>query len=39
MIEWFEGQNRSAEFWVAAWLAVIVLIGLLAGFYGSHLNR
>lgn len=36
MIEWLESQEWSAELWMAVWLTLIVLVGLLAGFYGSH---
>jgi hypothetical protein len=39
MIEWLESQAWGAELWVAVWCAAVVLVGLLAGFYGTHLKR
>jgi hypothetical protein len=39
MIEWLQSQDWNPEFWAGVWFAVIVLLGLAAGFYGSHLGR
>jgi hypothetical protein len=39
MIEWLQNQDWNAELWTVVWFAVVVLLGLVAGFYGSHLKR
>lgn len=39
MNEWISGQEWSEEFWVAAWIAIVVLVSLVYWGYGNYLKR
>jgi hypothetical protein len=39
MQEWFHNQEWSAELWVAAWVAAVVLVSIVLWNYGNHVKR
>lgn len=39
MQEWLQNQEWSAELWVAAWVAAVVLVNLVLWNYGNHVKR
>ena len=39
MPEWLRNQEWSAELWVAAWVAAVVLVSTVFWNYGNHLKR
>lgn len=39
MQDWLQNQEWSEELWVAAWVAVIVLVSVVLWGYGNYLKR
>ncbi len=39
MHEWIQNQDWSEELWVAAWVAVVVVVSIVALAYETYLHR